>query len=147
MQWTLKQRLPSTRRLSPFGPGRRSHANVQRLAGAAGLATEHERRERQVRAGRGGVVSRAAGGALKRRHRHFPLPAPGPHEHRPRGARGTDPDTPKPPFASGHGDELCLPVALGGRSRAESCDAAYPRVSRRIEERSRSGPNRPRAAS
>jgi hypothetical protein len=48
--------------------GNRSHADTQRLAGAAGIATKRQRRQREVRAGHGGVVSRAAGGALKRRH-------------------------------------------------------------------------------
>jgi hypothetical protein len=55
----------------------RSHADVQRLAGSAGLAAVNERREREVRTGRGGVVGSAAGGALKRRHRDPPVPALG----------------------------------------------------------------------
>jgi hypothetical protein len=54
----------------------RSHADVQRLAGAAGLAAVDERREREVRAARGGVVGSAAGGALKRRHQDPSIPAP-----------------------------------------------------------------------
>ena len=61
--------------------GDRNHADVQRLAGAAGLAAEHERREREVRASRGGVVGRPAGGALKCRHRNPRLPAPSRAKH------------------------------------------------------------------